>query len=128
MPFRTLLALSLLLCVAFSGCALRPHRIDIQQGNYVDEAMLARLKPDMTRAQARFVLGTPLIADPFHPDRWDYLFSDRKGRADPLRSTRVTVIFEGDRLKHVVTDLPGEGAGAAEAKPGLAPELREPAK
>ncbi len=113
MPIRKLVPL--FLCLLLSGCFLRPHRIDVQQGNYVDEAMLARLKPDMTRAQARFVLGTPLIADAFHPDRWDYLFVDRKGRSPEVRQHRVTVIFLGDALKHVVTDLPGQSFGAPAA-------------
>ena len=52
---------------------LAPHKIDIQQGNYVDQAMVAKLKAEMTRSQVRFILGTPLIADVFHQNRWDYV-------------------------------------------------------
>ena len=44
----------------------------VQQGNYLDAEVIAKLKPGMTRSQVRFLLGTPLITDPFHPERWDY--------------------------------------------------------
>ena len=60
-------------CQTVTLPGLSAHKIDIQQGNYVTQDMVAKLKPGMTRSQVRFALGTPLIADPFHPDRWDYL-------------------------------------------------------
>jgi len=88
-----------------SSCFLTPHKIDVQQGNYFDPDAVARLKPGMTRSQVRFLLGTPLIADAFHPDRWDYLFILRpEGRLEQER--RLTVWFEGDRLVRAVTDVP----------------------
>ena len=94
----------LLVCLALSSCVLRPYRIDVQQGNYVDQEMVSQLKPGMTRAQVRFVLGTPLIADPFNPNRWDYMFIDRKaGRLKEVR--RLVVYFEDDRLTRALTDL-----------------------
>lgn len=95
---------SLLIVPLLSGCFLVPHKIDVQQGNFVDHKMLEKLKPDMTRSQVRFVLGTPLIADPFHPDRWDYVYLT--GKAGDVRSqSRVTVMFEGDRLKRIEGDV-----------------------
>lgn len=101
--------------LALSGCFLRPYRIDVQQGNYVDQEMIAKLKPDLTRAQVRFILGTPLIADPFNPDRWDYLFIDRRhGRLKTVH--RLTVYFEGDRLTRALSDLPAEPAASAAAQ------------
>src|SRR5258705_10388105 len=66
--------LFLLLSALLAGCMLVPHKIDIQQGNYVDQAMVAKLKAEMTRSQVRFILGTPLIADIFHQNRWDYVY------------------------------------------------------
>lgn len=98
------LLVSLLIVPLLSGCFLVPHKIDVQQGNFVDHKMLEKLKPDMTRSQVRFVLGTPLIADPFHPDRWDYVYLT--GKAGDVRSqSRVTVMFEGDRLKRIEGDV-----------------------
>ncbi len=102
MPIRlVLLGLTLLL----SSCFLTPHRIDVQQGNYFEPDAVSRLKPGMTRSQVRFLLGTPLVADPFHPDRWDYLFILRpEGKLKQER--RLTVWFDGDRLVRAVTDVP----------------------
>lgn len=83
---------------------LAPHKIDIQQGNYVDQAMVAKLKPEMTRSQVRFILGTPLIADAFHPNRWDYVYLT--GKANSVHALhRITVVFDGDKLRHVEGDI-----------------------
>ena len=87
-----------------AGCMLAPHKIDIQQGNYIDQAMVAKLKPEMTRSQVRFILGTPLIADPFHPNRWDYVYLT--GKANKVHTQhKITVVFDGDKLKHVEGDI-----------------------
>jgi outer membrane protein assembly factor BamE len=100
MKMRLLFLVPLLL----SGCMLVPHKIDIQQGNYVDREMVAKLKPEMTRSQVRFILGTPLVADIFHPDRWDYVYLTGKAN-DVHREHKITVVFDGDKLKHVEGDL-----------------------
>jgi outer membrane protein assembly factor BamE len=93
-----------LLPLLLTGCMLVPHRIDVQQGNYVDQAMVARLKPEMTRSQVRFILGTPLVADPFHPNRWDYVYlTGKAGDVQPRH--KITVVFEGDKLQHVEGDV-----------------------
>jgi len=93
-----------LLLPLLAGCFLAPHKIEVQQGNFVDQKMLEKLKPGMTRSQVRFVMGTPLIADPFHPDRWDYVYLT--GRAGDVRGrSRVTVVFEGDKLKRLEGDV-----------------------
>jgi outer membrane protein assembly factor BamE len=96
--------LFLLLSALLAGCMLAPHKIDIQQGNYVDQAMVAKLKAEMTRSQVRFILGTPLIADVFHQNRWDYVYLT--GKANSVHAQhKVTVIFDGDKLKHVEGDI-----------------------
>ena len=92
-----------------AACFLKPHKMDVQQGNFLEQETVSKLKPDMTRSQVRFLLGTPLITDPFHPERWDYLYLDRKaGRLKEAK--RLTLIFENDRLKRALSDLP-EGTG-----------------
>jgi len=93
-----------LLTLLLAGCMLVPHKIEIQQGNYVDQAMVAKLKPEMTRSQVRFILGTPLIADAFHPNRWDYVYLT--GKANNVHAQhKITVVFDGDKLKHVEGDI-----------------------
>jgi outer membrane protein assembly factor BamE len=91
----------LLLPVLFTLAACTIYRPDVQQGNEVTAAQVALLKPGMTRSQVRFVLGTPLISDPFHPDRWDYIYTMRLGRSEKIETRRVTVYFRNDSLDRV---------------------------
>lgn len=74
----------------------RPYRPDIQQGNFVSQEMVAQLKPGMTQDQVIFLLGTPLLTDVFHADRWDYAFRLQKGNGE-ITTSRVTVFFK-DKL------------------------------
>ena len=107
---RTLL---ITIFVAMLG-ACTGYRPDVQQGNVLEPEAVARIRPGMTRDQVRYVLGTPLIRDPFHPDRWDYvyLFIDYDGDQHSSRA-RLTLFFEGDKLVRMVK----EGIGAAGALP-----------
>ncbi|WP_425514476.1 outer membrane protein assembly factor BamE [Collimonas antrihumi] len=103
-----------------------PYRIDIQQGNFVSKEMLAQVKEGMTREQVRFALGTPLVTDLFHEDRWDYVFRLQKGNGE-VTTSRVSVFFNGNVLARVDGgNLPTENdyldkisGGAAEAKRSL---------
>jgi outer membrane protein assembly factor BamE len=111
MRFFLMLLVPILLC----GCMLTTHKIDIQQGNYVDQEMLAKLKPEMTRSQVRFILGTPLVVDVFHPDRWDYVYLSGFA-GDVNRHRRITAVFDGDKLKRLEGDIaPGENLTLAPA-------------
>ncbi len=74
-----------------------PYRPVIQQGNFISEEMLAQLKVGMTREQVRFILGTPLLTDIFHADRWDYPFRLAKGNGE-LTTSRVVVFFKDDKV------------------------------
>ncbi len=104
----------LLTALLLTGCSYVPmlpglsaHRIDIQQGNYVTQDMVDRLKPGMSRSQVRFGLGTPLVVDPFHPDRWDYVYVlQKKGRV--VEDRRIVVVFQDDKLLRIDggVDLP----------------------
>jgi outer membrane protein assembly factor BamE len=77
-----------------------PYRIEVVQGNVVTSEQIARVAPGMTRLQVRDVLGSPLVTDIFHADRWDYVFMlNRPGTA--LQTRAVVVIFEGDKLARV---------------------------
>lgn len=86
-----------LAALLLGACA---HKIDIQQGNVVTEAQLAKVKTGMNAIQVRTILGTPLLTDPFHADRWDYYFSMSKGQSLEERY-RVTLLFKGSKLVRI---------------------------
>ncbi len=75
------------------------YRIEVQQGNVISQDAVDRLRPRMTRRQVQFVMGTPMIADPFHANRWDYvyLYDPGSGKGEPALE-RLTLFFEEDRL------------------------------
>lgn len=105
-----------------------PYKIDIQQGNFVSSEMLGQLKEGMTREQVRFVLGTPLLTDIFHADRWDYDFRIKKGSGEVIAS-RVSVFFDGNTLtKWEGGNLPTESeylGFIAGSKPALMPQVSD---
>lgn len=87
---------------------LTPYRIEIVQGNVVTSEQAAAVRPGMSRAQVRDVLGTPLLTDPFHADRWDYLFTIRRQGLESQRRS-VVVRFDGEAVKSIeAPDLPSE--------------------
>ncbi len=87
---------------------ITPYRIDIVQGNAVTREQAALVRPGMSRLQVREILGTPLVADPFHADRWDYIFTLRRPKAGEQRRS-VVVRFEGDVVKDIeAPELPSE--------------------
>ena len=91
------------LCFLLAACSNVPrffneYKIDIQQGNVLSQEMVAQLKPGQTRDQVRFLLGTPLIADVFHQQRWDYVYRFRNGATGQEQSRRLSVFFDGNGL------------------------------
>lgn len=116
---KTIPAPALLIAISLlGGCGgwsnpvakIKPYRIDIQQGNAVTQEMLDKLKPGMTPSQVRFILGTPLVVDPFRKDRWDYVHRLEKA-GTLVEHRRITVIFENDRLKGLEGDVTASGSG-----------------
>lgn len=89
-------------CLALSACVFR---IDIQQGNLLEEEDLERVAVGMTRSQVQFLLGTPMIADPFHQERWDYPYYLKRGRTGEVVESWVVVHFDGDVVSRVDRDL-----------------------
>lgn len=94
-----LLSLTLAVC---SGCVshLRPYKMDIRQGNFVTPEMRDKLKLGMTKQQVRYVMGTPLLSDAFHGNRWDYAYSLAK-HGEVVEKQAMTLYFEGDSLARI---------------------------
>jgi len=96
MRFKLLLVLFL----SISATACVPYKMDIRQGNYVTPEARERLKLGMTQLQVRALLGTPLVSDPFHPERWDYVYSfEHHGTEEVMQ--HFTLYFKGDLLDHI---------------------------
>ena len=114
-------AYAILAAVLLSGCSfsdlLSPYRVDIRQGNYVSQEMVAQLRPGMSKDQVRFVLGTPLVADIFHAERWDYLYRLKPGTGE-VQQRHLSVYFEEGKLVRVAGDV--VAAGSAEADSAVA--------
>src|ERR1035437_3864138 len=99
-------SVSLVACGSLNNASTRivgvvtPYKIDIVQGNFVSREQADAVKPGMSRAQVRDILGTPLLASIFHDERWDYVFTfKRQGLAPQAR--KVTVFFKGDVLERM---------------------------
>lgn len=103
---------TLIIALLTSGCV---YRLAIQQGNLVDQEKVDQVTLGMTRNQVRFLLGTPLIDDPFNRGRWDYLYYVQPGRKDRIEKRWITLYFEGNSVARIVRDDPPE-AEAATAK------------
>ena len=80
------------------------HKIDIQQGNEITSEMLMKLKPGMTKSQVKFVLGTPLIQDTFHQQRWDYVYVMRV-RDILIEQRHVVLNFKDEKLKNITGEV-----------------------
>lgn len=98
----TMRAILILFCILLASCGgytgpLSPYKMDIRQGNFVTVEMREKLKPGMSRQQVRYVLGTPMISDVFHGNRWDYVYRLEQGNK-LVEEQRLTLYFDGDNL------------------------------
>ena len=125
--FRAALPLILVLGVALgsAGCVYRPN---IQQGNLLKAEDVDQVTVGMTRSQVRYLLGTPMLADPFDPQRWDYIYTLRRGRDKNWDRTHFIVRFEGDKVSSVEKpDLAGQmPLSANQAQAPVPPEAAPP--
>lgn len=100
-----------------SGCGFvgfpGVYKIDVEQGNLVTQDMVDQLKPGMSRRQVRFIMGSPLVEDTFHTDRWDYPYVIRNG-VDIIREAQVSIYFDGDTLREIRGDYLPEWAAGSE--------------
>lgn len=117
---KTALLLAVVAPLTLSGCQTifnnlpGVYTLDIQQGNMVDQAMVDQLRPNMTKRQVLYIMGSPMLADSFHEKRWDYLYSMQPGGQDRLQK-RISLFFNGDNLAGVQGDF----------RPSAMPVVRE---
>lgn len=118
--------ISALLLSLVAGCSslnIGPHRIDVQQGNALDQENVSRLKTGLNRSQVRFLLGTPLLVDPFRSDRWDYVYVDYKA-GKLAEQKHISLFFEGDTLVRIEGDLPAAAPSVEPAPAVIKPESK----
>ena len=124
-----------------AGCTL-VHRIDIQQGNAIPPENFLKVRDGMTRPEVRQLLGTPLLTDVFHANRWDYYFRNERG-GKLVEQNRFSVYFVDDKVARIegsptasasrgqVVGMPGQGSAPAQAPapaaPAAAPSASAPA-
>jgi outer membrane protein assembly factor BamE len=93
-------ALVALCCAGLAGCGV--YKINVQQGNYIKDDKVAQLKVGMTKRQVQYLMGSPIIQDAFHPDRWDYVFSFRNGKTNTTGRNNMSIYFDGDVVERIV--------------------------
>jgi outer membrane protein assembly factor BamE len=134
---RAALALFLLLAALLGsgGCVYRPN---IQQGNLLKTEDVDQVTAGMTRSQVRYVLGTPMVADPFNPQRWDYVYTLQRGRSSKVDRAHFVVWFDGDKVSRVEklhmssmrtpdgTKQPTAAAAEAAREPPPPPSIKQP--
>jgi outer membrane protein assembly factor BamE len=111
----SLVAFLLLLagCSVAQGFSLRPYRMNVQQGNFLEIKDVDQVEVGMTRSQVRFLIGTPMVADPFNVERWDYVFFFKVGRTRNEVTSHLTIWFEDDRVVRI--DRPSDFQDSAVA-------------
>lgn len=111
-----LILLSTLLasCSYISSPVLSPYKMDIRQGNYITPEMREKLKLGMSKQQVRYVMGTPMVSDVFHGNRWDYVYRLEQ-RGEVVEKQRLTLYFEGDNLARM-----DDGSHPVQAAPAIA--------
>lgn len=98
---RLLIILLLAAAVAGGGCIFKIHRAEVQQGNILSAEMLEQVKAGMSRREVQSLLGTPLVTDVFHAERWDYYYLRRDNTRKGAVQSKVTVIFDDDGVARV---------------------------
>jgi len=117
MQSKTVIALMFsALSLTTAGCGVtekvRPYKLDVRQGNLVTQDMISQLKKGMSKDQVRVALGTPLLTDIFHADRWDYVYRFDPGYGD-VEQRVVTLYFADDKLSHLSGDVTAASGSAS---------------
>ncbi|NOR72064.1 MAG: outer membrane protein assembly factor BamE [Methylomarinum sp.] len=117
---KSVYTLALLSSTLFTGCSSvlnnlpGVYSLDIQQGNIINQEMIDQLRPNMTKRQVLYIMGSSMLIDVFHQKRWDYLYSEQPG-GEARKQKRLSLFFNGDKLIGVQGDF----------RPSILPVIRE---
>ncbi|MDD2863829.1 MAG: outer membrane protein assembly factor BamE [Methylococcales bacterium] len=100
----SLFSLQLMSCATAVEYLPYVYKIDVNQGNVIDQTMIDQLRPNMTKRQVLYIMGSPMLVDFFHQNRWDYVYSSKKGGED-LEQKTVSIFFENEQLKNIQGDF-----------------------
>lgn len=103
-PLAVAATLTLTACETILNNLPGVYSIDIEQGNMIDQAMVDQLRPNMSKRQVLYIMGSPMLTDTFHERRWDYLYSDQPGGEARVQK-RISLYFDGDNLVGVQGDF-----------------------
>ena len=115
---RAAITVLVLVAIFMVGCV---YRLPIQQGNHLDAEKIGLIKPGMTRAQVRFLLGTPIVPGAFDNDRWDYAYYLKLRRLQAPTHMHATVYFRDEMVDHVISDVKDEVIEPRSKRPVSAP-------
>ncbi|MBL4674029.1 MAG: outer membrane protein assembly factor BamE [Arenicella sp.] len=90
--------------LALSAC-IKPYQPNVQQGNIINNSNLREIRYGMNKQEVLFILGTPMVIDPFNEQRWDYFYSNRNRRKGETAQRLITAIFDGDKLIELNGDV-----------------------
>jgi outer membrane protein assembly factor BamE len=112
---KLLIIITCIATLVTAGCSRfhLVHRIDIQQGNVVTQEKVNQLETGMNRNQAQFIMGSPMVVDVFHENRWDYIYYNKPGYGDQ-QEERTTLFFEDDALVRIDGSLQPSATPVAE--------------
>lgn len=95
----------LISCGLMLAACIKPYRPDIQQGNIINNSNLREIRFGMSKQEVLFILGTPMVIDPFNEQRWDYFYSNRNQHKSQTSQRLITALFDGDKLVKLEGDV-----------------------
>jgi len=107
---KPLFSLSLFASLTLASCTTilnnlpGVYTLDVQQGNIVDQAMIDQLRPNMNKRQVMYIMGPPMLVDAFHPNRWDYIYSNQAG-GEARQQKKISLLFDNDHIVGIQGDF-----------------------
>lgn len=90
----------ILACLCLAGCLIKPYKFDMYQGNVLSAEAVAQIQPGMNQEQVLYVLGTPLLQDVFHMERWDYVYLEKPSKGPEIQR-HLTIYFDEGRVQRI---------------------------
>lgn len=109
------IGLIVVVCSSLLSACIRPYQPDIQQGNIINNSDLREIRYGMSKQEVLFILGTPMVIDPFNEQRWDYFYSRRNQQRKQTDQRVITVLFDGDKLVEMKGDVTLDNIASLEA-------------